>query len=804
MTSALEAPRIRREGSWIWPTNQLPARLLVNAVPPSATNVIAHFRNTVDGSASAADLEVFADTRYRLWVNGAQIGRGPVRSHPTLMHLDSYSLSSHLKPGPNLICLEVRFYGELTPWSTPVTRFGNAGLGGLLVHADDPAVESGAHWVGRIADCVPGPRETGVHGAALEHWTSWDEDWLTAVEHPAAFQPCVELVGGSPLPTSNGFPAAPFHTARHRPIAALTHDLVAATTVVCAGELTADSDDAPVPRVEGPVSSGLVTHRSTPGCLPTRLPAGGFVTLDLGRVVVGVPTVELVAGEAATTVRLWVGEALDEMGLPEVRPRSWAARFDLQREQRANIAPFDGLGLRYLAVHVESPATILSAAVLEERCPVLPGAAFRSSDDDLNRLWLAGARTREVCSTDAYIDCPTREDRAWLGDLVVPAKVGTVVDPDRRMTAWAIELAAQRPRVDGLLPVVAVGDLADYPDVIPDYSLHWIRALRSHVWDTGDIDIARRLLGRVDGVLRWFLERIEGGRLGAPPGWIFLDSHPVTAGRSNAGLQALLVAALNDAADLGTWGGTEEWAKQWSETSEILVTDLEEFWDPAAGVYRDCADGPPVVSQRVQALMIIAGAAPPSRWPSMLDRVLEPSDIWTPPGIPAAVRGQRLEFVALPEAEAIEGVIGVSLFYRHFLHEALARANRWDDLFASLTALATLAGSDETMPEHAQPLGYLSSHCHAWSSTATYDLSTYVAGVSPTAPGWKRVRVAPQLGPLTEVACRIPTPVGLVEVDLSQSGGKVAAEVVLPEGVVGEFVLDGTTALPSGRTRVRT
>ncbi|NTW20439.1 MAG: hypothetical protein HGA42_12940, partial [Nostocales cyanobacterium W4_Combined_metabat2_030] len=45
-------------------------------------------------------------------------------------------------------------------------------------------------------------------------------------------------------------------------------------------------------------------------------------------------------------------------------------------------------------------------------CPV------RSDDPGLDALYRAGVRTVQLNSLDSYIDCPTREQRAWVGDAV--------------------------------------------------------------------------------------------------------------------------------------------------------------------------------------------------------------------------------------------------------------------------------------------------------------------------------------------------------------------------------------------------
>ena len=67
----------------------------------------------------------------------------------------------------------------------------------------------------------------------------------------------------------------------------------------------------------------------------------------------------------------------------------------------------------------------------------------------------------------------------------------------------------------------------------------------------------------------------------------------------------------------------------------------------------------------------------------------------------------------------------------------------------------------------------------------------------------RRVRIAPQPGPLKRVKAASPTPYGLVSVDLRFDNGRAEGTVTLPPGVSGDFIWDSkATRLVSGRFRV--
>jgi alpha-L-rhamnosidase len=79
------------------------------------------------------------------------------------------------------------------------------------------------------------------------------------------------------------------------------------------------------------------------------------------------------------------------------------------------------------------------------------------------------------------------------------------------------------------------------------------------------------------------------------------------------------------------------------------------------------------------------------------------------------------------------------------------------------------------------------SDCHAWGASPNYELLRTVAGIESVAPGFRRVRIAPNFGSLEHISATMPHPKGEIRVDLQRSGGKLVADVELPSGVSGEF-----------------
>jgi hypothetical protein len=90
---------------------------------------------------------------------------------------------------------------------------------------------------------------------------------------------------------------------------------------------------------------------------------------------------------------------------------------------------------------------------------------------------------------------------------------------------------------------------------------------------------------------------------------------------------------------------------------------------------------------------------------------------------------------------------------------------------------------------------YWRSLCHAWSAHPVLEFQQRVLGVSPTEPGFARMRVAPNRCGLSHAAGSVCTPLGLVGVDWKVEHGKFHLTITKPEGI------HATVTAPNGVTQ---
>jgi len=171
------------------------ARYIWSSEDSSGRNRYVFFRRTftLTSDTPAGTLQLFADTRYRVLVNGVVLGHGPARFYVTHPEFDTYDLTPFLQPGENVIAVLVNSYGKSTYHSI-------ASMGGLIAWGEVTDGETtlmlatGAEWRAQDAAAyyanVPplsfalNPGEVLDTRLLPENWAQPDfddRDWLPAV-----------------------------------------------------------------------------------------------------------------------------------------------------------------------------------------------------------------------------------------------------------------------------------------------------------------------------------------------------------------------------------------------------------------------------------------------------------------------------------------------------------------------------------------------------------------------------------------------------------------------------------------------
>ena len=433
-------------------------------------------------------------------------------------------------------------------------------------------------------------------------------------------------------------------------------------------------------------------------------------------------------------------------------------------------------------------------------------ASFSSSDPELDELYRAGVRTVALNAQDAYTDCPTREQRTWVGDAVVHQMVDLTSSTDWRMAWWYLELA-DSPRPDGILPMSVAGEVEhDGGQTIPDWSLDWVHGVYNlHRYSRDEEQLAAHL-PTVERVLRWFEPCADAsGVLADVPEWCLVDWSSLYLDGASSILTAMWARGLQEFSEMAQRlgdTGRAAWARsRW----DAARAGYEVFWDERRGCYVDQVIGGEqrsAASQTAGAMAIASGLAPSERWDRIVDRITDPERLvvrswiggggtYDPARMAALVRGERTA-----DWDVVEQVVAAEPFRCYVVHDALAVAGRHAELVTSLRRWsAFLTNGYDTFGE----CWDWGTPAHGWSSTPTRDLVQHVLGVVPDQPGFAAARVAPAFGLVDAMSAAVPTPAGLLHVRVE--GSSVSVDSPLPFVVVGA---DGRSrSFSAGRGSVR-
>ena len=417
--------------------------------------------------------------------------------------------------------------------------------------------------------------------------------------------------------------------------------------------------------------------------------------------------------------------------------------------------------------HIPEGVEVLEVGYRETSYNTEFTGSFSCDDPFLNAYWQKSARTLMVCMRDTYYDCPDRERAQWWGDEVNELGMAFyALSP----SSWALarkgiyELVNwQKP--DGSLhaPVPAGNYVSELPMQMLA-SVGWY-GFHQYYWYSGDSTFVARV-GRYL-LETWQLDS-EGMPLYRTGDWDWPD-----AGKNQdryAQLPLWYYLALK---------GQLAFAHMLYRPSDVvLLEDMmgtiarrfnEKYWD-GTGYRTPGHEGP--YDDRVQALAVVSGIAGKDKFPAL-----------------KAIFAREYHATVYMQKYVLEALF--------LMGEADMALQRMHKLYPTV-----MKDTCSTLWEH---WNFDGSSNHAWTGAGIIVLGGKVAGLEPTAPGWRRFRVAPQMGSLKQVSCTVDTGFGPISVQLDRRGKRIRAMLTIPAGTTAEVPLpNGKTAFLTAGTHTLT
>jgi alpha-L-rhamnosidase len=782
---------------WIW----IPLREYVNQH--------VYFRKTFDlaSAAQLARIRISADTRYRLYVNGESVQRGPARGFPESQPCDEIDLGPHLKCGPNVIAVHVMSFGVSTAQNISRDRAGLFVEGEVKTAEQTVDLDSNHTW--RLSQALAYRRHVGRCGSELgfqEHFDATREaagkdiDW-TGVGFDDSGWLRAHVLGAAGV--------LPWHAMESRGVPLLKIEPVSPVAIVGQWEgrdLLPDAAPEEISNIarlvasEKRVRAAKNLFERTATLLKTGESAAAKLTaqnsgklaalvVDFGEVRYGHPMLQIKGAKGGEIFDLVYDERVDESGIqPETLTQCgpFTTEYALADRVicRAGTTVFESLqprGFRYVmlvARNVRHALTIEKLALNEIHYPTTLRGSFECSDERLNKIWHVGARTLQHCMADTLMNSPRSQEMGWASARIA-ALTNYYTFGDSALVKRGLRLMAQSSMhvPEGVLLGVAPSERADC--VLPDFALHWVASLSEYYQFTGDAAALKEFRPTLEKVLGFFsILAGERGLLGPAPNYsLFLDWAPgLDRGNLSATFNLLYLHALRHSIQigmaLGDSGLTSHCKRNSISLAERIVMVFSSMHRNLMVEGIDMRTGEPadIASQHSIALAV-------------LEKILGKRD----EDRTGAVANVLSDFLPPEGPEIAPGPVRANLFFRAFVHEALAKLGRPELALEDIRRTwGYMLDQGATTWWERLPMKPGASACHAWSTHPTAFLSREVLGLSPIQAGWKRFRVAPQTLGLSSAKGKVPTPHGDIEISWKAKAGNQDVELVVPENTEAE------------------
>ncbi len=806
-TVSIPADHPLRKSVWIWPEGYM-----------YLLNHFAQFRYDFELKKvpGKAPFFITADKSYRLHVNGNYVCRGPARGYQSHWPFDEVDIKKHLRAGKNWISIEAYTPGISTFQYLHHTKAGMicaAKWGEFEIHSsaekwgnsETPPKE--AKWKMRRASAY------NVETCRLSMQLDFQEDfnaakddrsWIFSSEEPTGW--CAKYfpeVGQQILSTPFGQP--PYDSVEPRGIPMLREDIIKPASVTsagvgsCSGDYKMckniswhfiDSEFSSVRKWEKENSVKSVSGKDFLEITVNPVGKGKFrsITVDMGEFAVGnlIVDVEGAGGEEildfhyfqclreGIPVFLKPGEGCHVALASRLRP----AKGKMEHEFYHTIG---GRHFSIVARDVTKPMKI-KLSLRTSYYPFTMKGNFKSSDNVLNDIYSICRHTQQICSLDAYVDTPWREQAQWWGDARVQAANTFFIDGDARLLARGIHSIAGQRAPQGL--TYGHAPTSSGWCILPDFSLTWILTIWDYYWQTGDLNVFLEQHSRIKEILEYFesLEvRDENGLLVYDPRfWLFEDWSNLPKERVPTFLNLWHLITLEYYAKLlKLTGKIKRFKKCNAEISSRRKLIEKKLFDNKTGLFCACLDkngkqsGEASVHDQIMVLML-------NLKPEFHDNMIE----------------KRI----LPYLKSEKASWPVpSAFWATYVFETMGKCGYGNEVIKFIREKWSPMLSTGTTWEGYDWTETAGGSCsHAWTAHPSFHFVNILAGIRQLGPAWESVEFSPQLIEGIDFAeASVPSPKGEIKARWERKGGKIEAVVKIPSGMKLHVKLPGVNKVIS-------
>jgi hypothetical protein len=425
---------------------------------------------------------------------------------------------------------------------------------------------------------------------------------------------------------------------------------------------------------------------------------------------------------------------------------------------------------RYINLTVETkddPLIINDLYGIYTGYPFRMQASFEAKDHpELIKILETGWRSARLCAQETYTDCPYYEQLQYVGDTRIQALVSLYNSGDDRLMKNAITQIRNSHGLSGITQSRFPSNVQQY---IPTFSLWWIGMLDDYYKYRGDGSFIKDQLPVSRAILHFYeSKQMPDGSLGNVPYWNFTDwakewpdgIPPKTGNGYSAPLDLQLLLGYQTAGYLETNLGLPDFVKLYQQKADQLKQLAKTvYWDSTREEFADTPEKKNY-SQHTNILAILTGVVEGDEARKLMEKVL--SD---------------------------RSLTQATIYFKYYLHRAVAMTGLGDRYIDLLDEWRNqLSRGLTTWAESPEPTR---SDCHAWGASPNIEFFRILLGIDSDAPGFRKVKIEPNLGNLTDVKGEIPHPAGKISASYRYIDGKWNIEIGLPKTISGYLIWKG-------------
>ena len=416
---------------------------------------------------------------------------------------------------------------------------------------------------------------------------------------------------------------------------------------------------------------------------------------------------------------------------------------------------FNETGFRFLYIHLNGKGVKLSlkaVTVVSVYRDIPALGSFRCDNETINRIYDTAAYTCKLCLQNYIWDGIKRDRLVWVGDMHPEMLTVRTVFGNIPIMAKTLDFIREAT------------PMTKWMNNMPTYSLWWMIIVRDWYFYTGNKEFLENNSGYILSLSKKICSIVSDDGSDSI-GYYFLDWPTNDTEAGKYGSRALLVLALNAAAELSRY------------CNDIATADL---CDKKAEILKTC-EWNTCTAKQTAAMIALAGCC---------DEIIAASEILEGGAVgfstfmsyyllkAAAKKDMTATLSVLEEYYGAMLKLGATAFWEDFNIEWAKNASTIDEIPGD--GKSDVHGDNGAFCYK----GFRHSLCHGWSSAPTAFLAEEVLGIHILSVGCKKVEIKPNLGDLSWAKGTYPTPYGIISVECRRlENGEIHTKWTAPEEI---------------------